>query len=92
MLEVEPSIATPLEHFEFVVQVFNNSAIISVDEIVEDFFPPAAQGVDELVRAAQLTFCDPLDPGFDFGFGRNWGDWLIENGGQLLLQVISLFQ
>jgi len=55
MLQVEQSIAAPLEHLEFVVQPFNKDAIVPVDEIVEDFLPPATQGVDELIEAVQLT-------------------------------------
>ena len=34
MLEVEQSIATPLEHLEFVVQPFNKAAAFPVDEVV----------------------------------------------------------
>ena len=69
MLQIEQSIATPLEHLEFIVQAFDKAAIVSVDEIVDDFLPPATQGVDEIVEAAQLTSCDAFDPGPDFGFG-----------------------
>ncbi len=86
MLQVEQSIATSLEYLEFVVQAFNKAAIVSVDEIVDDFLPPAPQGVDELIEAAQLTSRDAFDPGPDFGFGGSWGDVLVKNRGQLLLQ------
>ena len=92
MLEVEQSIATPFQHLEFVIQAFNKAAIISVDEIVEDFLPPAAQSIEELVEAAQSTAGDAFDPGSDFGFGSGWGKALIKNGGQLLLQIMGLFQ
>ena len=50
MLEVEQAITAPLEHLEFVVQPFNKAAIVSVNEIVEDFLPPAFQGVEERVK------------------------------------------
>ncbi|HSV85984.1 MAG TPA: hypothetical protein VLH85_05375 [Levilinea sp.] len=52
MLQVEQSIAAPLEHLEFVVQSFDEGAIVAVDEIVEDFLPPAAEGVEEMIEAA----------------------------------------
>jgi hypothetical protein len=92
MLQVEQSIAAPLEQLEFVVQPFNKDAIVPVEEIVEDFLPPATQGVDELIEAVQLTSRDPFDPGSDFGFGDGWGDVLVKNRGQVLLQVVGLLQ
>ena len=92
MLQVEQSIAAPLEHLEFVVQPFNKDAIVPVDEIVEDFLPPATQGVDELIEAVHLTSRDPFDPGSDFGFGDGWGDVLVKNRGQVMLQVVGLLQ
>jgi len=63
MLQVEQSVTTPLEHLEFVVQPFNKAAIVSVDEIVKDFLPPAAQSIEELVEAAQPASGDAFDPG-----------------------------
>ena len=92
MHQVEQSIAAPLEHLEFVVQAFDEAAIVSVDEIVEDFLPPAAQGVEEMIEAAQSAPGDAFDPGSNFGFGSSWGEGLVENSGQLLLQVICLLQ
>src|SRR3970040_296364 len=85
MRQVEQSIAAPLEDLEFVVQAFDEAAIVSVDEIVEDFLPPAAQSIEEFVEAAQPASSDVFDPGSDFGFGSDWGEELVKNGGQLLL-------
>ena len=82
MLQIEQSIATPLECFEFIVQAFDIAAIVSVDEIVDDFHPPMPQGVDEPVEAAQPTSCDASDPDPDFGFGGCWGAVLVKNCGQ----------
>ena len=92
MVRVEQSIAAPLEHLEFVVQPFNKDAIVPVDEIIEDFLPPAPQGVDELIEAVQIPSRDPFGPGSDFGFGDGWGDVLVKNRGQVLLQVVGLLQ
>ena len=52
MRQVEQSITTPLEDLQLVVQAFDEAAIVTVDEIVEDFLPPAAQSIEELVEAA----------------------------------------
>src|SRR3990172_3863968 len=92
MLQVEQSKATPLEHLEFVVQSFNEAAAVPVDEVVDDFLPPATQGVEEIIKTAQPASGDTFDPGPDFGFGGSRGEVLIKNRGQLLLQVISLLQ
>lgn len=92
MLEVEQSIAASLEHLEFVIQAFNKAAIVSADEIVADFLPPAAQGVDELIKAVQPTFGNAFDPGPDSGLGSGLRSVLVKNGGQLLLQGIGLLQ
>ena len=56
MVQVEQSIATPLEHLEFVVQAFDKAAIVPVDEVVEDFMPPAAQGIEELDQNSATRF------------------------------------
>jgi hypothetical protein len=53
MLQIEQSTATPLEHLEFIVQTVDKAAVVTVDEIVDDFLPPPAQGVDELIETAQ---------------------------------------
>jgi uncharacterized protein len=92
MLQVEQTIAAPFEHLEFVVQTFNKAAVVTVDEIVDDFLPPPAEGVDELIKAAQPTFGDAFDPGPDPGFGGGRGDVLVKNVCQLLLQIVGLLQ
>ena len=55
MRQAEQSIAAPREDLQLVVQVFDEAAIVSVDEIVEDFLPPAPQSSEEPVEAAQLA-------------------------------------
>jgi hypothetical protein len=92
MLQIEQSITTPLEHLDFVVQSFNKATVLPVDEVVDDFLPPASQGVEEMIKTAQPASGDPFDPGPDFGFGGCRGDVLVKNRGQLLLQFIGQFQ
>jgi hypothetical protein len=41
MFQVEQSMATALEHSEFVVQSFDKAATVPVDKVVDDFLPPA---------------------------------------------------
>ena len=72
MHQVEQSIAAPLEYLEFIVQAFDEAAIVSVDEIVEDFLPPVAQSVEEMIEAAQSAPGDAFDPSSNFGFGSGW--------------------
>ena len=55
MLQVEQSVTTPLEHLESVVQPFNKAAIVLVDEIVENFLPPATR---MLMKGSKQ--CNPL--------------------------------
>ena len=92
MVQVEQSITPPFEHLEFVVQSFDKPAVFSVDEEVEDFIPPAVQGVEERIKTAQSTAVDVFDPSSDFGYSGNRREVLIKNGGQLLLQIIGLLQ
>ena len=86
MLQVEQSIATPLEHLEFVVQSCHKAAAFPVGKVVDNFLSPAAQGVDELIETAQPASGEAFDPDPDFGFGICRGDVLIKNFCQLLLE------
>lgn len=92
MLQVEQAIATPFEQLEFVVQAFDKAAVVTADEIVDDFLPPSAQGVEELIEAVQPTLGDAFAPGSDFGFGRSLGEVSVKNVSQLLLQIVGLLQ
>ena len=40
MLEVEDTVSASFEDFDLVVEALNKAAIISMNEIVRDFFPP----------------------------------------------------
>ena len=40
MLEVENTVATPLENLNLVVEAFHKAAILALDEVVGDFLPP----------------------------------------------------
>ncbi|MFZ1043637.1 MAG: hypothetical protein WCA79_07210 [Anaerolineales bacterium] len=43
MLEVENTVATPLKDFDFVVETFDEAAVVAIDEVVGDFFPPGLE-------------------------------------------------
>lgn len=38
--EVENAITVPLENFDLVVQAFDKAAVLSMNELVRNFFPP----------------------------------------------------
>ena len=51
MLQVVNSIATSLQHFEFVVEAFDEPTVCPTDEVVGDLLPPMVQGFDKLIKA-----------------------------------------
>ena len=89
MLQVEQSITTPFEHLQFVVKAFDKAAVFSINKVIQDFIPPMAQGIEEVVKTSQPTLGDAFDPGSDFSLGRFWGEGLFKDGRQLFLQIIS---
>lgn len=50
------------------------------------------EGFQEIIEARQAALLDTLDPGLDFEFSLQFGEWLIKYGGQLFLKFISQFQ
>lgn len=68
-IQVEQTIAAQFGHLELLVQTFNKAEIVTVDEIVDNFLPTPAEGVDKLIEAAQPAFGDAFDPGAGYDFG-----------------------
>jgi hypothetical protein len=67
MLEVENAVTAPLENFDLVVEAFDKTTVLSMDEIVRDFLPPSIEQFQERIKTLQTTFLNLLDPASDFG-------------------------
>ncbi len=50
MFEVENAVTTPLENFDLVVKPFNETAILSLDEIICDLLPPSIEQFQEIIE------------------------------------------
>jgi hypothetical protein len=65
----EDAITAALEHLDFVVQPLDESAAVSVDEIVQDVLPPVVKRFEKLVETSQATLSNTSDPGVDLRLG-----------------------
>ena len=65
-LEEPPDIAHPItpafEHLEFVVQPFNKTAGLVVDEVVRNPIKPGVQQLQEAIEAGEATAHDAVPP------------------------------
>jgi len=50
MLKVENAIATSFEHFDLVVETFDESTGITIDEVIGDVLEPVLQSFDEIIE------------------------------------------
>jgi len=89
MLQVEDAIAASLQHFEFVVEPFDEPTVCPTDEVVGDLLPPICQGFQEIVKALQAASLDPFDPGLDFDLGNLFGNLLLKDSRQLLATSLA---
>ena len=68
VLEVENAVTAPLENFDLVVKAFHKAAILSMNEIVGDFFPPMPKQIQEVIKTMQADCSEPV--------GSSRGVWL----------------
>ena len=66
MLGVENAVATSLEDFDLIVEPFHKTAILSLNEVVRNFLPPAIEQVQEILETIQVTILNLLDPSSNF--------------------------
>ena len=45
MGQVEDSIATTLEHLDLVVKSLDETAVVSIEEVIGDLIPPSVEGL-----------------------------------------------
>ena len=62
MFEIENTVATPLEDLDLVVEAFDKAAILALDEVVGDFFPPRIEQFQEIIKTIQTAFLNFLYP------------------------------
>lgn len=69
VVEVENAVTAPLEDLDPVVQASHKAAILALNEIVRDFFPPLLKQIQEAIKTVACTVLDLSDPAQDFGLG-----------------------
>ena len=74
MLEVKNAIAPAFENLDLVVETFNKATAITIDKEIRDFLQPFFQGLDEIVKAGQITLLDTFDPCSKFSFSSGFCD------------------
>ena len=62
------AIASPLEHFDFIVESLHESAGLSLDKIVGDFFHVPFERFQEAIKACELAIDYTAHPPSDFSF------------------------
>ena len=67
--EVENAVTATLEDFDLVVEPFDETAVLALDEIVGDFLAPGIQQLQETIKTMQAAFLDLLDPAPEFRLG-----------------------
>jgi hypothetical protein len=89
VLDVENAIAAALEHLDLIVEAFNKTTGIPMDEEIRDLLEPFFQGFDEIVKAGQITLLDTFDPRTQFSFSSGFGDRKVKNGCQPFTHLMS---
>ena len=77
MFEVENAVATSLEDFDLIVEPFHKTAILSLNEVVRNFLPPAGEQFQEIIETMQATLLNLLDPSSNFGLSLLLGYVLV---------------
>ena len=80
VLQVENAVTTTLEDFDLVVEPFDETAVLALDEIVGDFLPPGIQQFQETIKTMQTALADLLDPASEFRLGLFLGKAHLKDG------------
>ena len=67
--EVEDAITATLEDFDLVVEPFDETAVLTLDEIIADFLRPGIQQFQEMIKTMPAAFLDLADPGSELCLG-----------------------
>lgn len=89
VIEIEQAVTATLEHFDLVVETFDKTTAVSVQEVVGDFIQIDIQGGQEGVKAAQLAGFNFFAPPVNGLGGLGFGQILLKNSGQGFAKVIS---
>lgn len=92
MRQICDPITAPFEDFDLVVEAFDKTARLTVDEIIRDLIHPVLQRRQETVKAFEPALADTLHPAF---YRRVPGFFAVvglENPGQFLSQFIGSLQ
>ena len=92
MPDVQDAIATPLDHFDFVIEPLDKAPCLPIDKVIGDFFQPFLSGGYERIKACYFTDSDFVYPRFHFAFGLTFHQRGIKNGGEFLTEIIRCFQ
>jgi hypothetical protein len=67
VLKVEDAIAASFEDFDFVIEAFDETTALALDEVISAFLPPSLEQLQEISKTVQTAFLNLLDPTPDFG-------------------------
>ena len=91
MIEIEKAEPAPFEHFDFVVQPFRKAIAGTVIKVIQNMFPPIAQGFHESLQRFQGTGFHSGNPIFQPGLGF-LTILQVKNGPKLVFQVVTKLQ
>ena len=89
---VEDAIAATLDHFDPVIQPLDKAAGLAIDKIVQDFFHPLIQRLQEAIKAVQATAFDQSDPAANSVAGATLGRRAVEQIRQNPRRVVGHLQ
>ena len=91
MLEVEDTVTSPLENFDFVVKAFHKAAVLAENEKVSDLIPPSVEQFQKRIKAPQLTCLNLFLPAPDFSLSLFLRQVHLEDRCQAFSKIICLF-